>query len=168
HPLWETTVASARSAYTITHAPLVIKDKVIVGTAGGEFGIRGFLAAYDTRTGKEVWRFNTIPGPGEPGSETWGGDSWKSGGGSIWVTGSYDPSLNLTYWGVGNPGPDFNPAQRRGDNLYTDSVVALDADTGKRKWHFQFTPNDPYDYDATQVPVLVDTIWRGAPARLLM
>ena len=161
----------------MTLAPLVIKDKVIVGTGGGEYGIRGFIAAYDVRTGKEVWRFNTIPAPGEPGSETWKGDAWKHGGGSIWVTGSYDPALNLTYWGVGNPGPDWNPDQRPGDNLYTDSVVALDADTGKLKWHFQFTPNDAYDYDAVQIPVLVDMHWQrhaaqadavGQPQRLLL
>ena len=107
-----------------------MKDKVIVGVGGGEYGIRGFIAAYDVATGNEAWRFYTVPAPGEPGSETWGGDAWKTGGGSIWVTGTYDPSLNLTYWGVGNPGPDFNPAQRPGDNLYTNSVVALDADTG--------------------------------------
>jgi alcohol dehydrogenase (cytochrome c) len=166
--LWNVNVAEFAHGYSVSLAPLVVKDKVIIGVGGGEYGIRGFVAAYDAATGKEAWRFNTIPGPGEPGSETWSGDAWKSGGGSIWVTGSYDPVLNLTYWGVGNPGPDFNPAQRPGDNLYTDSVIALDADTGKLKWHFQFTPNDPYDWDSTQVPVLVDTTWRGAPARLLM
>jgi alcohol dehydrogenase (cytochrome c) len=152
--LWNVNVAEFAHGYSVSLAPLVVKDKVIIGVGGGEYGIRGFVAAYDAATGKEAWRFNTIPGPGEPGSETWSGDAWKSGGGSIWVTGSYDPVLNLTYWGVGNPGPDFNPAQRPGDNLYTDSVIALDADTGKLKWHFQFTPNDPYDWDSTQVPVL--------------
>ncbi len=160
-PLWNIAVADAKLAYSITLAPLVVKDKVIVGVGGGEFGIRGFIAAYDAKTGKEAWRFNTIPGPGEPGHETWKGDAWKYGGGSVWVTGSYDPALNLTYWGVGNPGPDWNNDQRPGDNLYTDSVVALDADTGTLKWHFQFTPNDPYDYDSVQVPVLVDMNWRG-------
>ena len=150
----------------MTLAPLVVKDKVIVGVAGGEFGIRGFIAAYDAKTGKEAWRFYTIPGPGEPGHETWRrGDSWKHGGGSVWTTGTYDPELNLTYWGIGNPGPDFNAAQRPGDNLYSDSVVALDADTGKLKWHFQFTPNDPYDYDSTQVPVLVDGNVEGHAAQ---
>ncbi len=124
-------VAEFAHGYSISLAPLVVKDKVIVGVGGGEYGIRGFIAAYDAATGKEAWRFNTIPAPGEPGSETRGAATrWKSGGGSIWVTGSYDPALNLTYWGIGNPGPDFNPAQRPGDNLYTDSVVALDADTG--------------------------------------
>jgi alcohol dehydrogenase (cytochrome c) len=165
---WDVNVAHFAHGYSVSLAPLVVKDKVIIGVGGGEYGIRGFIAAHDAATGKEAWRFNTIPSPGEPGSETWSGDAWKSGGGSIWVTGTYDPVLNLTYWGVGNPGPDFNAAQRPGDNLYTDSVVALDADTGKLKWHFQFTPNDRYDWDSTQVPVLVDAPWRGAPAKLLM
>jgi alcohol dehydrogenase (cytochrome c) len=166
--LWNVKVAEYGHGYSVSLAPLVVKDKVIVGVGGGEYGIRGFIAAYEPATGKEIWRFNTVPAPGEPGSETWSGEAWKSGGGSIWVTGSYDPALNLTYWGTGNPGPDFNPAQRPGDNLYTNSVVALDPDTGTLKWHFQFTPADRYDWDATQVPVLVDTTWRGAPARLLM
>ncbi len=164
-PLWDTTVAKAESGYALAHAPLVVKDKVIVGTAGGEYGIRGFIAAYDARTGKEVWRFYTIPGPGEPGHETWGGDSWQHGGGSIWVTGSYDPELNLTYWGVGNPGPDWNGDPRPGDNLYTDSVVALDADTGKLKWYYQFSPHDEFDYDSVQVPVLADMEWQGKDGR---
>jgi alcohol dehydrogenase (cytochrome c) len=167
-PLWNVTLADVKLAYSITLAPLVVKDKVIVGVGGGEFGIRGFIAAFDARTGKEAWRFYTIPGPGENGHDTWKGDAWKNGGGSIWVTGSFDPDLNLTYWGVGNPGPDWNPDQRPGDNLYTDSVVALDADTGALKWHFQFTPNDAYDYDSVQVPVLVDMNWRGPAAKLML
>jgi alcohol dehydrogenase (cytochrome c) len=166
--LWDTTVADYHLGYSVSHAPLVVKDKVIVGTGGGEYGIRGFIAAYDVTTGKEAWRFYNVPAPGEPGSETWTGDAWKSGGGSIWVTGSYDPELNLTYWGIGNPGPDFNPAQRPGDNLYTNSVVALDADSGALKWHFQFTPHDKYDWDSTQVPVLADATWHGRPTKLLM
>jgi alcohol dehydrogenase (cytochrome c) len=140
---------------------------VLVGVAGGELGIRGFIAAYHVETGKEMWRFYTIPGPGEKGHDTWAGDSWKTGGAPVWVTGSYDPTLNLTYWGVGNPGPDFNPAQREGQNLYASSVVALDADSGKLRWHFQFTPGDPYDYDATQIPVLVDADWDGRPRKLM-
>jgi alcohol dehydrogenase (cytochrome c) len=169
-PLWKTQVANANAGYAMTVAPLVVKDKVIVGVAGGEFGIRGFIAAYDARTGREAWRFNIIPGPGEPGHESWQGqgDAWEHGGGSIWTTGSYDPNLNLTYWGSGNPGPDWNPAQRAGDNLYSDSVVALDPDSGKLKWFFQFTPNDPYDYDSTQVPVLVDITWNGTARKLMM
>jgi alcohol dehydrogenase (cytochrome c) len=117
--LWNVTVGEFSLGYSVSLAPLVVKDKVIVGVGGGEYGIRGFIAAYDAATGKEAWRFNTIPAPGEPGSETWKGDAWKSGGGSLWVTGTYDPALNLTYWGIGNPGPDFNAEQRPGDNLYT-------------------------------------------------
>ncbi len=166
--LWDTPVFDFSQGYALTHAPLAIKDKVIVGTAGGEFGIQGFIAAYDAKTGKEVWKFHTIPGPGEPGHETWSGDSWKRGGASIWVTGSYDPALNLTYWGIGNPGPDWNPDVRQGDNLYSDCVVALDADTGKLKWHFQFTPHDEWDWDAVQVPVLADMDWQGKPRKLML
>jgi alcohol dehydrogenase (cytochrome c) len=167
-PLWNVAVADVKLAYSITHAPLVIKDKVIVGVGGGEYGIRGFIAAYDAKTGKELWRFYTIPGPGEPGHDTWRGEDWKYGAASVWVTGSYDPDLNLTYWGIGNPGPDWNPGQRPGDNLYSDSVVALDVDTGKLKWHFQFTPNDGYDYDSVQVPVLADINWKGTPTKVML
>jgi alcohol dehydrogenase (cytochrome c) len=166
-PIWKTKVADNHLGYALTLAPLVVKDRVIVGVAGGEFGIRGFIAAYDAQTGREVWRFHIVPEPGEPGHETWSGDSWMHGGGPAWVTGSYDPALNLTYWGTGNPGPDYNAGQRRGDNLYTDCVVALDVDTGELKWHFQFTPNDAYDYDAVQIPVLVDAQWNGAPRKLM-
>ena len=168
HPLWNVTVGKAAAGYALTHAPLVIKDKVIVGTAGGEYGVRGFIAAYDARTGKEAWRFYTIPGPGEPGHETWAGDSWKYGGGSVWMTGSYDPALNLTYWGIGNPGPDYNGDVRLGDNLYSDCVVALDADTGKLKWYYQFSPHDEFDYDSVQVPVLADMDWQGGPRKVML
>jgi alcohol dehydrogenase (cytochrome c) len=136
--------------------------------AGGEYGIRGFLAAYDVATGKEAWRFYTVPGPGEPGNETWARDSWKHGSAGSWVTGSYDPALNLIYWGTGNPGPDWNPDLRPGDNLYSCSVVALDADTGKLKWHFQFTPNDSSDWDSTQVPVLTDLDWNGNRRKVML
>ena len=167
-PIWNIEVADPGQAYSITMAPLVVKDKVIVGVGGGEYGIRGFIAAYDADTGEEAWRFYTIPGPGEPGHETWEGDDWEHGGASVWVTGSYDADLNLTYWGVGNPGPDWNPGQRPGDNLYSDAVVALDADTGELVWYFQFTPNDGYDYDSVQVPVLVDIEWNGVPSKLMM
>jgi alcohol dehydrogenase (cytochrome c) len=168
-PLWITKVADHDAGYAMTLAPLVVKDKVVVGVAGGEYGIRGFLAAFDAQTGKEAWRFYTIPGPGEPGHETWpADDSWRHGGASVWVTGSFDPELNLTYWGIGNPGPDWNSSQRKGDNLYSDSVVALDADTGKLKWHFQFTPNDPYDYDSVQVPLLADANWDGRMRKLML
>ena len=167
-PIWDAAVAKPDAGYAFTHAPLVVKDKVIVGTAGGEYGIRGFLAAFDAKTGKELWRFYTIPGPGEAGHESWSGDSWKRGGGSVWVTGSYDPDLNLTYWGIGNAGPDYNGDVRLGDNLYTSSVVALDADTGKLKWHYQFSPHDEFDYDAVQVPVLADMTWNGGPRKVMM
>ncbi len=149
-------VADAAAGYAMTLAPLVVKDKVIVGVAGAEFGIRGFISAYNAQTGAEAWKFYTIPGPGDPGHDTWRGDDWEHGGGSAWMTGTYDPDLNLTYWGTGNPGPDFNVSQRPGDNLYSDSVVALDPDTGKLKWYFQYSPNDAYDYDSVQVPVHIE------------
>ena len=164
-PVWNIAVADFKQAYSITMAPIVVKDKILVGVGGGEFGIRGFVAAYDAKTGKELWRFNTIPQPGEPGSETWSGDSWKTGSAPIWTMGSFDPALNLVYFGTGNPGPDWNPAQRSGDNLYSDCAIALDPDTGQMKWHFQFTPNDGYDFDATQVPVLADIVWKGKPLK---
>jgi alcohol dehydrogenase (cytochrome c) len=167
-PIWNVQVADPKLGYSLTHAPLVVKDRVIVGLAGAEYGIRGFIAAYDAATGKQAWRFNTIPGPGEPGHETWTGDSWQHGGGSAWITGSYDPALNLVYWGVGNPGADWNGDNRAGDNLYSDCAIALDADTGKLKWYFQFTPHDEYDYDAVQVPVLVDGNWKGSPRKMMM
>ena len=167
-PLWNTSVAKPEAGYAITHAPIVVKDKVIVGVAGGEYGIRGFIAAYDVKTGQEAWRFNTIPGPGEPGHETWAGDSWKTGGASVWVTGSYDPDLNLTYWGIGNAGPDYDGDVRKGDNLYSSSVVALDGDTGKIKWHYQFSPHDEFDWDATQVPVLADIVWQGSLRKVML
>jgi len=166
--LWNTVVGDLKSGYSITMAPLIVKDQVLVGVGGGEYGIRGFVAAFNPQTGKETWRFNVVPGPGEPGFESWNGDDWKTGGGSVWTMGSYDPALNLVYFGTGNPGPDWNPAQRPGDNLYTDSVVALDPDTGKLKWHFQFTPNDGNDYDSTQVPVLADMDWNGKPRKLML
>ena len=165
--LWDKAVVRPEAGYAFASAPLVVKDKVIMGPAGGEFGIRGFLAAFDVATGNEAWRFNLVPGPGEAGFESWQGDSWKTGGASIWLTGSYDPELNLTYWGVGNPGPDWNGDNREGDNLYSNSVVALDADTGRLKWHFQFSPHDEFDYDAVQIPVLADAIWRGQPRKLM-
>lgn len=165
--LWNVQVAEMDLAYAFTLAPLAIKDKVIVGTSGGDRGIRGFISALDAATGEEAWRFYTIPGPGEPGHETWEAcppnsttycdpEAWKHGGAAVWLTGSYDAELNLTYWGVGNPGPDFYREQRPGDNLYSSSVVALDADTGELAWYFQFTPDDPYDYDSVQIPVLAD------------
>jgi alcohol dehydrogenase (cytochrome c) len=170
-PVWDKAVVNPAAGYSFTLAPLVVKDKVIVGPSGGEYGIRGFIAAFDAATGNEVWRFNTIPGPGEPGHETWedtAKTAWRTGGGPAWVTGSYDPELNLLYWGTGNPGPDWNGDPRPGDNLYTDSALALDPDTGRLKWHYQFTPHDEFDYDATQVPVLADMTWGGKPRKVML
>jgi alcohol dehydrogenase (cytochrome c) len=166
--LWKTVAADPKQGYAFTHAPLVIKDKVIAGTAGGENGVRGFLAAWDVNTGKEVWRFNTVPGPGEPGHETWSGDSWMHGGAPIWVTGSYDPDLNLTYWGTGNPGPDWDGNGRLGDNLYSCSVIALNPDTGKLAWYYQFSPHNEFDWDSTQVPVLADIQWDGRTRKVML
>ena len=165
---WNTTVASSAARYSITHAPLIVKDKVIVGTAGGDMGIRGLIAAFDAKTGKEAWRFYTIPAPGEPGNDTWSGNSWMTGGAGVWNTGAYDPETNLTFWGTGNPAPDWDGRQRLGDNLYSNSVVALDADTGTLKWHYQFTPHDELDYDSTQVPVLADIQWQGQPRKVML
>jgi alcohol dehydrogenase (cytochrome c) len=164
---WTTQIADPGEGYSSTGAPLVVKGKVITGIAGGEYGIRGFIDAYDAATGARAWRFNTVPGPGEPGNETWAGDSWKTGGAPTWMTGTYDPVLNLLYWGVGNPGPDWNGSQRGGDNLYSDSVVAVDPDAGALRWHFQFTPHDEHDWDATQVPMLVDAPFGGQWRKLL-
>lgn len=154
--LWDVIVADYRTGHSITVAPLVVKDKVIVGIAGGEYGIRGFVDAYDPKSGRRLWRFWTVPGPGEPGHETWAGESWKTGSAATWVTGSYDPESNLVYWGAGNPGPDYNGDVREGDNLYSDSLLALDPDTGKLRWHFQFTPHDTHDWDANHTPIVVD------------
>jgi alcohol dehydrogenase (cytochrome c) len=167
---WNVAVTDARpeAGYALTVAPLVVQDKIIAGPAGGDFGVRGFISAFDPRTGKELWRFYTVPGPGEKGHDTWAGDSWIHGGSTIWTTGTYDPELNLTYWGTGNPGPDFTGDTRAGDNLYSDSVVALDPDTGALKWHFQFTPHDEFDYDSTQVPVLADIQLGGRLRKVLL
>ena len=166
--LWDIAYADWSKNYGATSAPLVVKGKVIVGTSGGDDGVRGFVAAYDAITGKLAWRFWTIPGPGEPGSESWPGDSYLRGGGTTWMPGTYDPELNTLYWGTSNPSPDFSGEMRPGDDLYTSSVVALDPDTGKLKWHFQFTPHDLYDYDATETAVLVDAAYKGKPKRLLV
>ena len=166
--LWDRQIADNLAGYSMTAAPLVVKDMVVTGTGGGEYGIRGWVDAYDAATGERRWRAYTIPGPGEPGNETWAGDSWQTGGASTWMTGSYDPDLNLIYWGVGNPGPDWNGATREGDNLYSDSVIAIDADTGAIEWHFQFTPHDVHDWDACQVPVLVDRVVGGRVQKLML
>jgi alcohol dehydrogenase (cytochrome c) len=167
--LWESQVADSMLGYSITSAPLVVKDKVIVGVTGGEFGARGFLDAYDAATGKRVWRWYSIPGPGEFGNDTWAGDSWKTGGGPTWLTGSYDADLDTLLWAVGNPGAQIDRSVRGdGDNLFSDSVVALDPETGKRKWHFQFTPNDGHDWDSVQDMLLVDRMWHGENRKLLL
>jgi len=166
--LWETQVADTMQGYSITAAPLAIRGEVIVGIAGGEFGIRGFLDAYDVATGKLLWRFYTVPGPGEFGNDSWSGDSWKRGSGASWLTGSYDPELNLLYWGIGNPGPDMNGDTRPGDNLFTCSVVALEPGTGKLKWYYQFTPGDTHDWDANEALVLADRVVYGRKRKLIM
>jgi alcohol dehydrogenase (cytochrome c) len=167
---FEREVADSGIAETITAAPLVVRDLAITGVAGAEYGIRGWLAATDLNTGEEVWRRHTIPGPGEPGHDSWadGHDAWKTGGGSTWVTGSYDREQDLIIWGVGNPGPDWDADYRPGDNLYTNSAIALDPATGEIKWHFQYTPNDPYDYDAVAEHILVDAEVGGEPRKLAL
>jgi alcohol dehydrogenase (cytochrome c) len=161
--VWEVQVADPGQGEVITGAPLIVKDMVVTGMAGAEFGVRGWIEALDLKTGKRRWRSYTIPGPGEPGHETWKDNygAWKTGGGTTWVTGSYDPELNLIVWGTANPGPDWDNAYRPGDNLWTDSTIALDADTGKIKWGFQHTPNDPYDYDSIAENTFVDTNVNG-------
>ena len=166
--LWETEMADWRQNYNATSAPLVVGDLVVSGTAGGEQGVRGFLAAYDQVTGKEVWRFWTVPKPGEPGSETWIGRDIEHGGAPTWLTGSYDPELEVVYWTTGNASPNLNGDQRLGDNLYACSLLALAAKTGKLKWYYQFTPHDEWDWDAQQPVVLVDTTWEGQPRKLLL
>jgi alcohol dehydrogenase (cytochrome c) len=166
--VWDVKAADSKEAYVFTVAPLVVKNEVIVGISGGEYGVRGFIAAYDAETGQNRWRFETVPGPGQPGNDSWAGDSWKTGGAPAWITGSYDPELNLVYWPTGNPSPSGYGGARAGDNLYSNSMLALDPDTGKLKWYFQFTPHDLYDYDATQVPVLLDAEWKGRPRKLLV
>ncbi|MGA8151361.1 MAG: PQQ-dependent dehydrogenase, methanol/ethanol family [Terriglobales bacterium] len=166
--LWDVRSADYHKAYTFTVAPLAVKNEVIVGISGGEYGIRGFIDAYDAATGRRLWRFDTVPGPGQHGHETWAGNSWKVGGAPAWVTGSYDPDLNLVYWPTGNPSPSNYGGERSGDDLYSNSMLALDADTGKLKWYFQFTPHDLYDYDATQIPILLDGYWEGRSRKLLV
>ena len=166
--LWDTEMADWRQNYNATGAPLPVGNLVITGTSGGDEGVRGFVAAYDQSTGKEVWRFWTVPAPGERGSDTWQGKGIAHPGGSTWMTGAYDPQLDTVYWTVGNPGPDLIGDDRLGDNLYTDSVVALDAKTGALKWHFQFTPHDVWDYDAQEPTALVDATWQGKPRKLLV
>ena len=161
HLRWIRKVVDYKDGYTMTGAPLALKDRVVIGVAGGEHGIRGFVAAFQAADGVPLWRFNTIPSPGEPGSETWSGDAWKTGGAPTWTVGSYDEKRNLLFWGTGNPGPDFQADARPGDNLYSNCLIALDAESGKLVWHFQFNPADEYDWDSVQQPVLAEIDWRG-------
>jgi len=165
---WDNEMADFRQNYGATGAPLTVGNLVVSGVSGGDEGVRGFIAAFDQATGKEVWRFWTVPRRGEPGSETWTGAAIDHPGGATWLTGTYDPELGLLYWPVGNPGPDFIGDDRAGDNLYTSSIVALDAATGTLKWHFQFTPHDVWDFDAQQTPALIDAVWRGQARKLLV
>ena len=166
--LWEVQVEDTMKGYSITSPPLPLEDRIVTGVAGGEYGIRGFIDAYDPATGKRLWRTYAVPAPGEPGNETWEGDSWQHGSGATWLTGSYDASSRTLFWSVGNPGPDANPDVRKGDNLYTCSVLALDPATGSIKWDYQFTPNDSHDWDSTEDMVVVDRVWHGAPRKLLL
>jgi alcohol dehydrogenase (cytochrome c) len=168
HLLWDIAYAGWNKNYGATAAPLVVNDKVIVGTSGGDDGVRGFVAAYDAITGNLLWRFWTIPAPGEFGSESWPGNTYLHGGGTTWMPGTYDPETSTLYWTTSNPSPDFDGSVRPGDNLYTDCVLALDPNTGKLKWHFQFTPHDLFDYDATETPILIDAAYRGEPRKLLV
>jgi len=166
--LWDIAYADWNKNYGATGAPLVVNDKVIVGTSGGDDGVRGFVAAYQADSGKLLWRFWTIPGPGEFGSSSWPGDLYLHGGGTTWMPGTYDAETNTLFWTTSNPGPDFDGEVRPGDDLYTDCVLALDPDTGKLKWHFQFTPHDLYDFDATETPMLIDAVYAGEPRKLLV
>jgi alcohol dehydrogenase (cytochrome c) len=166
--IYDIEMAKVKDGFAATGAPLVVKDKVIVGVAGGEYANRGFIDAYDAATGKLAWRFYTIPAPGEKGSETWKGEVWARGGGPTWLTGTFDPALNLIYWGTGNPNPDWDGTARPGDNLYTGSLVALDADAGTLRWHYQYTPHDTHDWDANEVPVLADLMIRDRPRKVVI
>jgi alcohol dehydrogenase (cytochrome c) len=166
--LWDTPLEDWRKNYAASSAPLPAGNLVITGVAGGEHGANGFVSALDQETGKEVWRFWTVPKPGEPGSETWKGKDIDHGGAPTWFTGSYDPGLDIVYWPTGNPSKEYNGDDRQGDNLYASCILALDRKTGKLKWHYQFTPHDLWDWDATQTSVIVDAEWQGRPRKLLL
>lgn len=168
HLVWDVPYADWNKNYGATSAPLGVNGKILVGTSGGDDGVRGFVAAYDAESGKLAWRFWTIPAPGEFGSESWPGDSYLHGGGTTWMPGTYDPELNTLFWTTSNPSPDFEGSNRPGDDLYTNCVLALDPDTGKLKWYFQFTPHDLFDYDGTETPVLLDATYKGKPRKLLV
>jgi alcohol dehydrogenase (cytochrome c) len=166
--LWDIVIADYKEGYTSTGAPLAIKNMIVSGIAGSEFGAPGFVTAFDADTGKVLWRFDTVPRPGEKGNDTWAGDSWRTGGVGTWMTGTYDPDLDLVYWGTANPAPDFDATVRAGDNLYSNSVLALHADTGRLAWYFQYTPGDDHDWDAVQTPVLADVKDNGRVRKLLL
>jgi alcohol dehydrogenase (cytochrome c) len=165
--VWETSFSDTPDV-TFTAAPLVIKDKIIIGAANGDQGVRDWIAGLDAKTGKRLWQQFTIPAPGEPGSETWKGNTnaWQTGGGAIWVTGTYDPETNQTIWGTGNPVPMFDPFYRPGDNLFTNSAISYDPDSGKMNWYFQFTPGDMWDYDEVGTHILIDGVVQGQPRKL--
>ena len=166
--LWDAEVGDHRESFSVTGAPLVVKDMVLIGVGGGEFGIRGYIDAYDVNTGELRWRFFTTAGPDDPNNATWEGDSWQTGGGPTWVTGTYDSELNLVFWGTGNPWPDLNNAVRRGDNLYTNSVVALNADDGELVWYHQTSPRDEFDHDSTSEPMIIDEVFEGELRKMIV
>jgi alcohol dehydrogenase (cytochrome c) len=164
---WSVEIGNNADAVAITQAPLAINGKIIVGMGGGEGGLRGYIDSYDARDGKRLWRLYTIPSAGEPGVETWEGESWKYGGGTTWNTGSYDPETNTLFWGTGNPAPDWNGDARKGDNLYSCSLLAIDASTGKMKWYFQFSPHETHDWDASEPPILFDAVIDGKNRKIV-
>ena len=166
--LWDAVLEDYRKGYSATAAPTVVKDKVIIGVAGGEYGIRGSIQAFDSATGKRAWQFYTVPAPQEPGGDSWSGDSWQRGGAPVWAPGSYDPDTDTVFFGTGNPAPDYDGPLREGDNLYSDSLLALDPGTGKLKWHFQFTPHDVHDWDSTHTPVIADLRIAGQLRKVVM
>ena len=166
--LWDAEVGDHRESFSVTGAPLVVKDMILIGVGGGEFGIRGYIDAYDVNTGELRWRFFTTAGPDDPNNATWEGDSWQTGGGPTWVTGTYDSELNLVFWGTGNPWPDLNNAVRRGDNLYTNSVVALNADDGELVWYHQTSPRDEFDHDSTSEPMIIDEVFEGELRKMIV
>jgi alcohol dehydrogenase (cytochrome c) len=166
--LWDAEVGDHRESFSVTGAPLVVKDMVLIGVGGGEYGIRGYIDAYDVNTGERRWRFYTTPAEGEPGNETWLGDSWKTGGAPTWVTGTYDPETDMVFWGTGNPWPDINNAVRAGDNLYSNSVVALDADSGDLRWYFQTSPRDEFDHDSTSEPMIIEEMFNGQMRKMIV
>ena len=166
--LWDTEMADFRQNYGATSAPLAVGNLVVSGISGGDEGVRGFVSAFDQETGKEAWRFWTVPKRGEPGSETWQGTAIEHGCAATWLTGTFDAQAGIVYWPTGNPCPDYNGDERKGDNLYSDSMLALDANTGKLRWHYQYTPHDLWDWDAQQPPVLADVTWGGKPRKVLL